>query len=129
VRDKNGQALAYVYFEDKRPFRKSLSGVQLIEQSLGLHQDRRIEAFGEPVIDRLACSADRNPFGTSDRLVKSGPPAICGHGQGFAAFVRPIRRGVANGQRCAFHNSNLCAGKIDCLVKSALTGATWLPVG
>ena len=41
---------------------------------------------------RPACSADRNLFCTSDRLVKSGPLAICDHGQGFAAFVRRSAR-------------------------------------
>jgi hypothetical protein len=29
-----------------------LSGVQLIEQRFGLHQVERIEAFGEPAVDR-----------------------------------------------------------------------------
>jgi hypothetical protein len=32
---------------NERPFRNWLSGVQLIEQSLGLLQIERIEAFGE----------------------------------------------------------------------------------
>jgi len=34
------------------PFRNSLSGVQLVEQGLGLLQIERVEAFGEPAIDR-----------------------------------------------------------------------------
>jgi hypothetical protein len=29
-----------------------LSVVQLVKQRLGLHQDWRVEAFGEPVVDR-----------------------------------------------------------------------------
>ena len=36
----------------KRPFRNSLSGVQLVEQRLRLLQIERVEAFGEPAIDR-----------------------------------------------------------------------------
>ena len=44
------------------PFRNSLSGVQLIEQSLGLHQDRRVEAFGEPVVDRRKQITGLSPF-------------------------------------------------------------------
>jgi hypothetical protein len=36
----------------KRPFRNRLSSVQLIEQRLGLLQVKRVEAFGEPTIDR-----------------------------------------------------------------------------
>ena len=36
----------------KRPFRNSLSGMQLVEQRLGLLQIGRVEAFGEPPIDR-----------------------------------------------------------------------------
>jgi hypothetical protein len=35
---------------------------------------------------------------------------------------------VANGQRSRFRNSELRACDIDCLVKIALTGATWLPL-
>ena len=34
------------------PFRNCLSGVQLIEQRLGLLQIERVEAFGEPAVDR-----------------------------------------------------------------------------
>jgi len=33
-------------------FRNCLSGVQLVEQSLGLLQIERVEAFGEPAVDR-----------------------------------------------------------------------------
>jgi PDZ domain len=36
----------------QRRFRNSLSDVQLVEQSLGLFQIERVEAFGEPAIDR-----------------------------------------------------------------------------
>ena len=32
----------------QRPFRKSLSGVQLVEQGLGLLQIERVETLGEP---------------------------------------------------------------------------------
>ncbi len=35
-----------------RPFRNSLSGVQLTEKSLGLLQIERVEALGEPAVDR-----------------------------------------------------------------------------
>jgi hypothetical protein len=35
----------------KRPFRNRLSGVQLVEQRLGLLQVQRIEALDEPVVD------------------------------------------------------------------------------
>ena len=36
----------------KRPFRNWLSGVQLVEQGLSLLQVDRVEAFGEPAVDR-----------------------------------------------------------------------------
>jgi len=39
-------------YTSKRPFRKSLSGAQFIEQCLGLFQVERVEAFGEPAVDR-----------------------------------------------------------------------------
>ena len=38
-------------------FRSCWSGVQLIEQSLGLLQIERVEAFGEPAVDRREQSA------------------------------------------------------------------------
>jgi len=40
------------YFGSKRPFRNRLSVVQLVEQRLGLLQIERVEAFGEPAVDR-----------------------------------------------------------------------------
>ncbi len=36
----------------KRPFRNWLSGVQLIEQRLGLFQIERVKTFIEPAVDR-----------------------------------------------------------------------------
>ena len=42
----------------ERPFRNLLSGLQLIEQSLGLLQITRVEPFSEPAVDRsekIAC--------------------------------------------------------------------------
>jgi hypothetical protein len=36
----------------KRPFRNRLLGVQLLQKSLGLLQVERIEALGEPAVDR-----------------------------------------------------------------------------
>ena len=36
----------------ERPFRNSLSGVQLVEQRLSLLQIKRVEAFGEPAVNR-----------------------------------------------------------------------------
>src|ERR1019366_3268771 len=36
----------------KRPFRKPLSGVQLVEQRLSLLQIERVKTFGEPAVDR-----------------------------------------------------------------------------
>src|SRR5271169_428537 len=38
--------------EDLEAVSKLLSGVQLIEQCLGLFQIERVEAFGEPAVDR-----------------------------------------------------------------------------
>ena len=78
---------------------------------------------------RCACSADRNMFSVSDRVIKCGAPAICDRGEGFILFVRSIRRGVANGPRSAFHNSELRAGEVDCLVKAELTAPACLPLG
>jgi len=46
----------------KRPFRNWLSGVQLLQKSLGLLQVERIEALGEPAIDR------RDQFASLPRL-------------------------------------------------------------
>ena len=78
---------------------------------------------------RPAVRADRNLFCTSDRLVKSSPSALCDRGEGFAVLVGTICQFVANRARKTFHNSELRAGEIGCLLKSALTGTTSLPVG
>jgi hypothetical protein len=48
----------------KRPFRNWLSGVQLIEQSLGLFQIGRAQTLGEPAIDWC------------QKLARLGPPAL-----------------------------------------------------
>jgi hypothetical protein len=57
-------------------------------------------------------------------LVKSGPLAICDHGQGLVGFVRAIGQRVANRARKTFHNSDLRAGEIDYVVKFEFAGAT-----
>jgi hypothetical protein len=46
-----------------RPSRYWLSGVQLVEQGLGLFQIERVEAFGEPAIDRSEKIAGVIPLG------------------------------------------------------------------
>ena len=46
----------------KRPFRNLLSGVQLVEQSLGLLQVERVKAFGEPAVDWSDKIAGLIPF-------------------------------------------------------------------
>ena len=42
--------------------RNSLSGVQFVEQGLGLLQIERVEAFGEPAVDRSKKLAGRIPL-------------------------------------------------------------------
>jgi hypothetical protein len=46
----------------ERPFRNWLSGVQLIKQRLRLFQVERVEAFGEPAVDRREKIASFLPF-------------------------------------------------------------------
>jgi hypothetical protein len=49
---RGGEALPTRLPALKRLFRNSLSGVQLVEQGLGLLQIKRIESFAEPAVDR-----------------------------------------------------------------------------
>jgi hypothetical protein len=67
-----GNATGFTHFEFdisgkwlellKRPFRKSLSCVQLIEQRLSLLQFERIEAFGGPAVDWREDVVSLSPF-------------------------------------------------------------------
>ena len=75
-----------VYFT-QRPFRKSLSGVQLIQQGLGLLQIERVEAFGEPAVDRSEKIAGLIPLA----LIALEPAKFVAL-QPFATFNRPRQR-------------------------------------
>ena len=73
----------------KRPFRNWLSGVQLIEQSLGLFQIGRVETLGEPAIDwrqKLACFDPPALSAPQPREARRGTQLI-----GLCLFLRATR--------------------------------------
>jgi hypothetical protein len=64
-----------------------LSGVQLVEQGLGLLQIERVEAFGEPAATGRIVTRYRNVTAARARLTLSGGQKVTGPGAAPGAAI------------------------------------------